>query len=118
MSIQLYGRWNLRVTKAIHNWENRFRVEGATTGSGTYPPTTGLDVVADSAGWSLIAEYRESDADSWKPSEMMIDRGIERVDILAMIGAEDPLPSRDFEDIQWDAQYLDGTMLEIPAQGL
>jgi hypothetical protein len=114
MSIQLYGRWNLRVTKAIHNWENRFRVEGATTGSGTYPPTVGLDVVADGAGWSLIAEYRESDADSWKPSEMMIDRGIERVDILAMIGAEDPLPSRDFEDIQWDAQYLDDTMLEIP----
>ena len=114
MSIQLYGRWNLRITKAIHNWENRFRIEGATTGSGTYPPSVGLDVVADGASWSLIAEYRESDADSWKPSEMMIDRGIERVDILAVIGAEDPLPSRDFEDIQWDAQFLDGTMLDIP----
>lgn len=114
MSIQLYGRWSLSVTKAIHNWENRFRIEGATTGSGTYPPTVGLDVVADGAAWSLIAEYRESDADSWKPSEMMIDPGVERVDIQAMIGAEDPLPSRDFEDIQWDAKYLDGTMLEIP----
>ena len=114
MSIQLYGRWNLGVTKAIHNWENRFRIEGATTGSGTYPPTVGLDVVTDGAAWSLIAEYRESDADSWKPSEMMIDPGVERVDIQAMIGAEDPLPSRDFEDIQWDAKYLDGTMLEIP----
>ena len=114
MSIQLYGRWNLRVTEAIHNWENRFRIEGATTGSGTYPPTIGLDVTADGASWSLIAEYRESAADTWKPSEMMIDPGVERVDILARLGAEDPLPSHDFEDIQWDGRYLGGTMLEIP----
>jgi hypothetical protein len=113
MSIQLYGRWNLSVTKAIHNWENRFRIEGATTGSDTYPPTVGLNVVADGTSWSLIAEYRESDTDTWKPSDMMIDPGVERVDILAMIGAEDPLPSRDFEDIQWDAKYLGATMLEV-----
>lgn len=114
MSIQLYGRWHLRVTKAIHNWENRFRIEGAASGSGTYPPTVGFDVTADGAAWSLIGEYRESDTAAWKPSEMMIDPGTERVDIRATIGAEDPLPSRDFEDIQWDARYLDNIMLEIP----
>ncbi|WP_257463083.1 hypothetical protein [Archangium lipolyticum] len=114
MTIQLHGRWSLSVTKAIHSWENRFRIQGATTGSGTYPPTVGLAVVADGASWSLVAEYRESTADGWKPSEMMIDPGVERVDILATIGAEDPLPSRDFEDIQWEARYLGGTMLEIP----
>lgn len=114
MSIQFYGHWNLQVTQAIHNWENRFRIEGAPTGSGTYPPTVGLDVVADGASWSLIAEYRESAADSWKPSEMMIDPGVDRVDIKAMVGAEDPLPSRDFEDIQWEASYLGDTLLEIP----
>lgn len=114
MSIQLYGRWHLSVTKAIHNWENRFRVEGAASGNGTYSPTVGTDVVADGASWSLIAEYRENNSEPWKPSEMMIDPGTERVDIQALIGAEDPLPSRDFEDIQWDARYLDGTMLDIP----
>lgn len=114
MSIQLYGRWNLKITKAIHNWENRFRIEGATFGSGTYPPIVGLDVTADGPAWSVIAEYRESDAHDWKPSDMMIDPGLERVEIRAMLGAEDPLPSRDFEDIQWDAHYLDGTMAEVP----
>jgi hypothetical protein len=34
MSIQLFGRWNLEVTKAIHNWENRFRIDGAASGNG------------------------------------------------------------------------------------
>ena len=114
MSIQLFGRWNLKVVKAIHNWENRFRIEGATSGSGTYPPTVGLDVVADGPAWQLTAEYRESNASAWKPSEMIIETGLERVNIHALIGSEDPLPSKDFEDIQWDADYLDGTMLEIP----
>ncbi|MBK6930903.1 MAG: hypothetical protein IPH12_08495 [Saprospirales bacterium] len=114
MSIQLFGRWNLKVTKAIHNWENRFRIEGAASGGGTYQPTVGLDVTADGAAWLLTAEYRESNAEPWKASEMMIDTGPERVAIRAAIGAEDPLPTRDFEDIQWDAAYLDGTMLDIP----
>jgi hypothetical protein len=114
MSIQLYGRWNLRVTKAVHNWENRFRIAGAASGNGTFPPTIGSDVTADGASWSVIAEYREPGADPWKPSEMMIDPGLDRVDIRAVMGAEDPLPSKDFEDIQWEARYLDGTMLEIP----
>lgn len=113
MSVQLYGRWNLEVTKAIHNWENRFRIEGATSGGGTYPPTVGLSVVADGASWSLIGEYRENNAAPWKASEMMIDPSPERVGIRALVGAEDPLPSRDFEDIEWDARYLDGTMLEV-----
>lgn len=88
--------------------------QGAASGSGTYPPTVGLEVTADGASWLLTAEYRESNAAPWKPSEMMIQTGLERVAIRALIGAEDPLPSRDFEDIQWDAAYLDGTMLEIP----
>lgn len=114
MSIQLFGRWHLKITKAIHNWENRFVIEGATSGSGTYPPTVGLEVTADGSAWLIKGEYRKSDTDPWKASEMMIDTGLERVDIRAVIGAEDPLPSRDFEDIQWDARYLDNTMLEIP----
>lgn len=114
MSIQLFGRWNLNVTKAIHNWENRFKIEGATFGSGSYPPTVGLNVIVDGPAWSLTAEYRESATDNWMPSEMMIDPGLERVDIHASIGSEDPLPPRDFEDIQWDGDYLDSTMLGIP----
>jgi hypothetical protein len=114
MSIQLHGRWTLRITKAVHSWENRFRIAGATAGSGTYPPTVGLSVLADGAGWSLIAEHRENAAAGWKPSDMMIDPAPERVNIQAVIGAEDPLPQRDFEDIRWDARYLGGTMLEVP----
>ncbi len=114
MSIQLFGRWNLRVSKSIHSWENRFRIDGAASGDGIYPPTVGLDVVAAGPAWMLTAEYRESPSESWKPSDMMIDPGLERVNIRATIGSEDPLPTRDFEDIQWEADYLDGTMLEIP----
>lgn len=114
MSIQLFGRWSLRVTKAVHNWENRFRVEGAASGSGSYPPDVGLEVTADGAAWLLTAEYRESAADAWKPSEMRIDTGTERVAIRAVVGSEDPLPEPDFQDIEWEAAYLGGTMLEIP----
>ncbi len=114
MAIQLYGRWHLRVTKAIHNWENRFVIDGATSGSGVYPATVGVDVTANGPSWQLRGQYRESTADSWKPDDMLIDPTLERVDIHATIGAEDPLPELDFEDIQWSADYLDGTMLDIP----
>lgn len=114
MSIQLAGRWNLRVTEAIHTWENRFRIEGASSGNGIFPPTIGTNVTADGASWTLVAEHRQSDSDPWKPSETMIDPGLDRVAIRALIGAEDPLPSKDFEDIQWDARYLDGTLFDIP----
>ena len=113
MVIQLYGHWNLTITKAIHNWENRFRIEGAGSGNGTYPPTVNQNIAVDGSSWSVIAEYRETDTDTWKPSEMMFDAGLERVEIRAVMGAEDPLPSRDFEDIQWDARYMGDTMLEI-----
>ncbi len=114
MSIQLFGRWNLTVREAIHTWENRFRVDGAISGSGTYPPTIGLSVVADGPSWLVTAEYRESAAEPWKPSDMRIVPGLERVDVRATIGAEDPLPTPDFKDIELSADYLDGTMLEIP----
>lgn len=114
MSVQLYGQWRLEVTKAIHNWENRFVVAGATAGSGAYPPTVGSVVMVSGPSWQLRGEYRESSSDPWKESDMQILTGTERVDIRATIGAEDPLPQPDFEDIEWNARYLDGTMIEIP----
>lgn len=96
MSIQLFGRWQLKVTKAIHNWENRFRIDGASSGNGVHPPAVGLEITADGAAWTLTAEHREPGNGPWKPSDMMIDTGLERVSIRATIGAEDPLPSRRF----------------------
>lgn len=114
MGIQLYGRWHLEVTKAIHSLENRFVLLGTASSDGDYPPTVGLDITADGTSWQLSAEYRRSSTDPWQPSAMMIDPGYERVDTQATIGAEDPLPEPDFEDIQWAARYLDDTMIEIP----
>lgn len=114
MSIQLSGRWDLRVVEAVHTWENRYRVEGAASGSGTYPGDVGSQATADGAAWALVAEHRENAAAAWKPSEMMIDPGLDRVDVRAVIGAEDPLPTRDFRDIRWDARFLDGTLFEVP----
>ena len=114
MGIMLYGHWAMEVTKAIHSWENRYVIEGASTGSGVYPPTVGDTVTANGSAWQLRGEYRKSDSDPWLPSAMIIEPGIERVDIQAMIGSEDPLPHEDYEDIQWDAHYLGGTMFEIP----
>jgi hypothetical protein len=73
MSIMLYGRWSMEVIKAIHNWENRFVIEGATSGSGTYPPTVGLEVTAEGPAWQLRGEYRESDSKPWKASAMIIE---------------------------------------------
>lgn len=113
MSIQLYGRWRLEVVEAVHNWENRYLVEGAASGTGTYPPTVGAVVTVDGSGWLLTAQYRRSAQSSWEPSEMRFEPGPERADRV-FIGSEDPLPEPDFKDIQWRADYLDGTMLEIP----
>jgi hypothetical protein len=33
MMIQLDGRRHLQVDKAVHNWENRYRVGGAASGN-------------------------------------------------------------------------------------
>ncbi|MCC2307531.1 hypothetical protein [Cellulomonas chengniuliangii] len=114
MSIQLYGHWDLHVVEAVHTWENRYRVEGAASGSGAYPGDVGSQVTADGAAWALVAEHRENASATWKPSDMMIDPGLDRVDVRATIGAEDPLPTPDFRDLRWDARYLGGTLFEAP----
>lgn len=113
MSIKLFGRWQLEVIEAIHNWQNRFVVAGAVTGNGVFPPDIGSTVDVDGAEWELRAEYLEPGAPDWQPSDMILNRLPERVDRVS-IGSEDPLPQRDFEDIQWSGRYLGSTMLEIP----
>ncbi|MEV5255950.1 hypothetical protein AB0K98_29850 [Streptomyces werraensis] len=114
MAIQLHGRWSLEITEAVHSWENRFRIADATVGSGTYPPTIGSMVNAEGPSWALIGEYRESDESPWKPTKMMIDPGLDRVDIEATIGAEDPLPTEDYRDVRWTGRYLDDSLFDIP----
>ena len=112
----LFGRWRLEVTKAIHTWENWFRIEGASSGNGGFDPTVGSVLTADGAVWKLIAEHRQNSSDPWTPSDMQVLASPDRVDIRAIIGAEDPLPQRDFEDIEWDARWLGETLFDIPVR--
>ncbi|MFF6953819.1 hypothetical protein ACFZAD_34930 [Streptomyces iakyrus] len=116
MAIQLHGRWSLEIIEAVHTWENRFRIANADPGSGTYPPTVGSVVTAEGPSWALIGEYRESDSEPWKPTKMMIDPGLDRVDIEATMGSEDPLPDEDYRDIRWTGRYLDGSLFDIPCR--
>lgn len=116
MPLTLSGRWRLAVTKAIHNWRNRFTVSGATAGNGIYPPTVGTTVDADGLpGWHLQGQHENpAEPNIWHDSEMAsLSKTINGAEIHLVLGAEDPLPNRDFEDIQWTADFA-GAMLDIP----
>ncbi|MFT4252924.1 MAG: hypothetical protein QM608_10595, partial [Caulobacter sp.] len=114
MAIQLYGQWRLAVTEAVHNWENRYVVEQAVSGSGVYPPTVGAIVTASGPAWVLDAQYQEPGQD-WRSSAMIFEPAVpETVAVNAVIGAEDPLPTEDYRDIRWDATFQGGAMVAIP----
>jgi hypothetical protein len=116
MAINLFGKWRLEVVKAIHNWENRYVIEGASSGNGAFNGVISPAKIIDGHRWQLRAEYRENNAAPWKPSAMKIDVVPDRVDIHAIIGSEDPLPQIDYEDIQWDARWLGDTLFDIPVR--
>ena len=116
MSLTLHGRWHLAVTKAIHTWRNRFTVNSASSGNGTYPPTVGTTVDADGLpDWHLQGQHENpAESNIWHDSEMaFISKTINGAEIRMVLGAEDPLPNRDFEDIQWTVDFT-GRMLDIP----
>jgi hypothetical protein len=116
VAIDLYGKWRLEVVKAIHNWENRYVIDGASSGGGTFDGVVGPAKVVDGVHWKLRAQYRENAGEPWKGSDMVIDAAPDRIDIRATIGAEDPLPQPDFEDIEWDARWQGDTLFEIPVR--
>lgn len=116
MALTLHGRWHLAVTKAIHNWRNRFTVTGASSGNGVFPPTVGTAVDADGLpGWQLQGEHENpAEPNVWHDSEMaFLSKVINGAEIHMVLGAEDPLPNRDFEDIQWIADFT-GRMFDVP----
>jgi hypothetical protein len=116
MPLRLYGPWTLEVVKAIHNWDNRYVISGAASGAGTYGAAVGEVVDVDGPAWILNAQYQERGTTLWRSSDMEIDTAPERVDIRAIIGAEDPLPERDFEDIQWDAKFRGDGFFAVPVR--
>lgn len=116
MAVNLYGKWRLEVVKAIHSWENRYVIEGAASGNGTFDGIVGPAKTIDGDSWQLRAEYRENAGEPWKASDMMIDAVPDRVEIRATIGAEDPLPQIDFEDIEWDARWQGEALFDIPVR--
>ncbi len=113
--MKLYGNWRLLTTKTIHTLKNRFRITGAESGNGTFDPVDGnVNHVTDINGWDLIAEYQNSGETSWNLSKMKLLSRIQNgAELKYVIGAEDPLPKEDFEDIQWDANF-EGRMIEVP----
>jgi hypothetical protein len=112
----MHGRWHLTVTEAIHTWDNRFLIDGAAEGNGIYPPDIGTMVQADGLpGWELRAEHiNPANPGFWQTSNIAIlNRRQLGADLFYLIGAEDPLPHPDFEDIQWEARFT-GRMMDIP----
>jgi hypothetical protein len=116
MPLTLNGRWHLLVTKAIHKWPNRFVVEGAQSGNGIYPGTVGTGANVDgSPGWLLRAEHENpAEPGVWHSSQMQVlSKVVDGAEIHAVLGAEDPLPNQDFEDIQWTADFT-GRLFDVP----
>ena len=116
MPIMMHGQWRLRVVESIHNWPNRFVISGASAGDGTYPPNIGSVVVANGLPrWELRAEYSNpATPGAWAASDMSrLSRVQSGAELTYLIGAEDPLPNRDFKDIQWEAIFT-GKMIAIP----
>lgn len=114
MPLRLFGPWRLRVTEAVHNWDNRFVVSEADVGNGTYPPDIGTTVHVDGASWVLDAQHQPP-GEGWQSSEMIFEPSDpEQVAIRASIGAEDPLPTEDFNDIRWEGVFLGDQIFEVP----
>lgn len=116
MPIELSGRWELEVTKTIHTWENRFVIEGSTESDGVYPANDGDVVVADGLpSWELRGEYEDpSEPGVWQNAAMRrLSREQNGADLRYVIGSEDPLPIEDYEDIQWEAEFV-GSMVDVP----
>ena len=114
MAIRLYGPWRLTVIEAVHNWENRFVVSGASSGNGTYPPSVGTTVSVNGSSWRLDAQHQPP-GEAWTSSAMNFEPSVpEQVAVNAMIGAEDPLPTEDFRDIRWEGVFLGPSMVDLP----
>lgn len=114
MSIRLYGQWRLTVIEAIHNWDNRFVISEASSGTGIYPPTVGSTVNVNGESWLLDAQHQPP-GEAWQSSAMIFELSVpEHVSIQATIGAEDPLPTEDYRDIRWQGVYLGNMMFDIP----
>ncbi|MEO9893113.1 hypothetical protein [Aurantibacter sp.] len=113
--MKLFSNWQFVTTKTIHTLKNRFRITGAASGNGTYDPVDGaVNNVSGIQGWDLIAEYQENGESTWNPSKMkLLSRVQNGAELKYVIGAEDPRPAEDYEDIQWDAVFK-GRMFDIP----
>ncbi len=111
----LHSKWRLELTKAIHSLKNRYRIANASQGNGTFDPTLGqIHDVNGLPQWELVAEYQEVNQASWKSSKMkIVSRTQNGAELSYVIGAEDPLPTEDFEDLQWEARF-EGRMFDIP----
>lgn len=116
MPIRLYGPWTLEVVKAIHNWENRYVIAHADSGSGTYGGQVGEVVDVEGPAWTLNAQYKAHGTDVWRSSDMKIMSVPELVETDTIIGSEDPLPKPDFEDIQWKARFRGEGFFAIPVR--
>lgn len=113
--MKLFSHWSLVTTKTIHTYQNRFRIQGAEFGNGTFDPVDGsVNEATGINGWDLLAEYKKTGENVWQSSKMKIlSREQNGAELKYVIGSEDPLPAEDYEDIQWDA-FFKGRMFDIP----
>lgn len=113
--MKLYSHWQLVTTKTIHSLKNRYRITGAETGSGTFDPVDDtIQYATGIHGWDLVGEYQQSGESTWNLSKMKrLSRSQFGAELKYVIGAEDPRPTEDYEDIQWDCFFM-GRMFDIP----
>lgn len=115
MPINLYNKWRLEVLEAIHSWENRYVISGASIGNGTYDPVVGNVQQIDGNAWQIDAQHQPPN-ENWvsSPMKQEVVTGMEHVNLHLIIGAEDPLPVEDYKDIRLSAIFLGGKMIEVP----
>lgn len=105
------GKWRLLVTKKIAGFSQRFRIQEATTGNGTYAGVVGTEVIVDGDRWTVTIEWNNNKGSGWQESLVISAKGsISPLVIVNFLRSEDNFPEKrdhDFDDLEITCIDLD-----------
>lgn len=97
------GKWHVRVIGKNAGFSQRFRIQGADAGNGTYSGTLGTSAVVDGGNWTIALEWNNGSGSGWRESAVSrIDGLLSPLVRYADLGADDNFPDQrdnDFDDL-------------------
>ncbi|MFB2976499.1 hypothetical protein [Microseira sp. BLCC-F43] len=111
MSEVFQGNWRWRVTEKNAGFDQRFRIEGASSGNGIYPGVVGTEVVVNGDNWTVTLEWNNGVGSGWQESAVLSSVGsLSPLVLIRILGADDNYPDQrdgDFDDLTIVAVDLD-----------